>query len=130
MTLAVLGTLRGFASARSPQATAARVEVLQVRPNFYLIAGAGSKHRSPNWRQNGVVPRGHRVRLNDDGRVFAEIKKLTDKPIRFIINTSADADHVGGNEELSQAGQSLIPTARRDDEQRGAAAILAQENVL
>ncbi len=29
--------------------------------------------------------------------VIAEIRKLTDKPIRFIINTNADADHVGGN---------------------------------
>ncbi len=35
--------------------------------------------------------------------VIAEIRKLTDKPIRFIINTSADADHVGGNAAVVSA---------------------------
>jgi glyoxylase-like metal-dependent hydrolase (beta-lactamase superfamily II) len=73
-------------------------------------------------------------------QVLAAIRKLTDKPIRFIVNTSADADHVGGNEKLSKAGQSLIPTVNATTNTRtnggvsvdndGAAAILAQENVL
>ena len=35
--------------------------------------------------------------------VMAEIRKLTDKPVRFIINTSADADHVGGNAAVVSA---------------------------
>jgi glyoxylase-like metal-dependent hydrolase (beta-lactamase superfamily II) len=35
--------------------------------------------------------------------VIAEIRKLTDKPIRFIVNTSADADHVGGNAAVVSA---------------------------
>ena len=35
--------------------------------------------------------------------VIAEIRKLTDKPIRFIINTSADSDHVGGNAAVVSA---------------------------
>jgi cyclase len=29
--------------------------------------------------------------------MMTEIRKLTDKPVRFIVNTNADADHVGGN---------------------------------
>lgn len=29
--------------------------------------------------------------------LMTEIRKLTDKPVRFIVNTNADADHVGGN---------------------------------
>ena len=35
--------------------------------------------------------------------VVAEVRKLTDKPIRFIVNTSADADHVGGNAAVVSA---------------------------
>jgi glyoxylase-like metal-dependent hydrolase (beta-lactamase superfamily II) len=35
--------------------------------------------------------------------VMVEIRKLTDKPVRFIINTSADADHVGGNAAVVSA---------------------------
>ena len=105
------------------------LEVIQVRPSFYMIAGAGG-NIGVQLGQNGVV-------LVDAGsatmteRVLAEIKKLTDKPIRFVINTSADADHVGGNEALSRAGQSLIPNgAIVTTNNGGAASILAQENVL
>jgi NAD(P)-dependent dehydrogenase (short-subunit alcohol dehydrogenase family) len=32
---------------------------------------------------------------------------LTDKHIRFVIDTSADDDHTGGNENLSKAGWAL-----------------------
>jgi glyoxylase-like metal-dependent hydrolase (beta-lactamase superfamily II) len=35
--------------------------------------------------------------------VLAEIRKLTDKPIRYIVNTSADSDHVGGNAAMVSA---------------------------
>jgi glyoxylase-like metal-dependent hydrolase (beta-lactamase superfamily II) len=35
--------------------------------------------------------------------VMAEIRKLTDKPVRYIVNTSADADHVGGNAAIVSA---------------------------
>jgi glyoxylase-like metal-dependent hydrolase (beta-lactamase superfamily II) len=35
--------------------------------------------------------------------VMAEIRKLTDKPIRYIVNTNADADHVAGNAAVVSA---------------------------
>jgi cyclase len=35
--------------------------------------------------------------------LMAEIRKLTDKPIRYIVNTNADADHVSGNSALVSA---------------------------
>jgi cyclase len=34
---------------------------------------------------------------------MAEIRKLTDKPIRYIVSTSADVDHVGGNAAVVSA---------------------------
>ena len=35
--------------------------------------------------------------------MMTEIRKLTDKPVRFIVNTSADTDHVGGNAAVISA---------------------------
>jgi glyoxylase-like metal-dependent hydrolase (beta-lactamase superfamily II) len=35
--------------------------------------------------------------------VMVEIRKLTDKPIRYIVNTSADSDHAGGNAAVVSA---------------------------
>jgi cyclase len=34
--------------------------------------------------------------------IVAEIKKITDRPIRFLINTHHHGDHVGGNEAFRQ----------------------------
>ena len=94
----------------APQLTSASddIEVLQLQPNFYVIAGAGG-NIAVQIGADGVV-------IVDTGsaaaveQVLAQIQKLTRQPIRYIINTNADADHVGGNEKLSAAGQSIIPT--------------------
>ena len=82
---------------------------MQLRPNFYVIGGAGG---------NIVVQTGPEgVILVDSGstamadKVLATIRRLTPLPIRYIINTSMDADHVGGNEKLSKAGLSILPGA-------------------
>jgi glyoxylase-like metal-dependent hydrolase (beta-lactamase superfamily II) len=112
------------------------LEVVQIRPNFYVIAGAGG---------NIVVQIGPEgVILVDSGAtdkaepVLEAIRRLTPLPIRYIINTSMDADHVGGNEKLSKAGLSILPGAvaagagLSDDlvSNSGAASVLAHENVL
>ena len=34
---------------------------------------------------------------------MTEVRKLTDKPVRYIVNTNADPDHVGGNAALVSA---------------------------
>jgi glyoxylase-like metal-dependent hydrolase (beta-lactamase superfamily II) len=118
------------------QAQAVDLEVVQLRPNFYVIGGAGG---------NVVVQLGPEgVILVDSGsteradQVLAAIRRLTDLPIRYIINTSMDADHTGGNEKLSRAGLSILPGAvvagaGLDDDvvsNFGRASVLAHENVL
>ena len=127
-----LASLSPFAGAQGND-----IEVLQVRPNLYLIAGGGGNIGVQIGETGVVVVDTGSAGLS--GRILAEIKKLSDKPIRFIINTSADADHVGNNDKFAQAGQSLIPSppgaravgdGRITIDNEGAAAILAQENVL
>jgi cyclase len=118
------------------QAPAGDIEVVQLRPNFYVIGGAGG---------NVVVQLGPEgVILVDSGsteradQLLAAIRRLTDLPIRYIINTSMDADHTGGNEKLAKAGLSILPGAvvagaGLDDDvvsNFGRASVLAHENVL
>jgi cyclase len=54
------------------------------------------------------------------------------KPVRYIINTSADPDHVGGNERLARAGKTFTGGNVAGDiaDAGERAAIIAYENVL
>ena len=112
-------------------AAATSIETVRVRPNLYLFAGGGGN----------VV-----AQIGDDGvmmvdagaagsadAMLAALRRVTDKPIRYIINTNADADHVGGNASLSKAGRTIfnvgnnLATAMTNG---GAAGIIAFETVL
>src|SRR4030095_3190931 len=116
----------------APPTASGGLEVLQLRPNFFMIAGAGG-HIAVQTGEDGVVlvDAGLAARSDD---VLAAIRKLTTQPIRYIISTSADADHVGGNEALSKAGQTLFTAAGSialpGNYLGGAASILAAERVL
>jgi cyclase len=82
------------------------LEVLQLRPNFYMIAGAGG-NVGFQVGVDGVVVVDSGTASSADA-VVAAIKKVTIQPIRYVINTSADPDHVGGNATVAKAGQTLF----------------------
>jgi cyclase len=113
-------------------APSTNLEVLQLRPNFYMIAGAGG-NIGFQIGEDGVV-------VVDTGTasganaVVAAIQKVTAKPIRYIINTSADPDHVGGNAVVAKAGQTLFTgsggAGLAANFLGGGASILAVEEVL
>jgi cyclase len=98
--------LRAQQGQQTSTTDASDLEVLQLRPNFFMIAGAGG-NIGVQVGDDGVVVVDAGTAARADA-VVAAIKKLTSRPIRYIIDTSADPDHVGGNEALSKAGQTLF----------------------
>lgn len=125
---AALAAVSGLVAQQPPPA---HLEVLQVRPNFYMIAGAGG-NIGFQVGADGVVVVDSGSPASADA-VVAAIKKVTPQPIRYVINTSADADHVGGNEILAKAGKTLFTQGGigvNADFLGGAASILSVEQVL
>lgn len=76
------------------------IQALPVQGNVYLLAGAGG-NITVQVGKSGVL-------VVDTGngavtpQVLAAIRKLSDKPVRYIVNTAADADHTGGNENFAR----------------------------
>lgn len=125
---AALVTVSGLVA---QQPSGANLEVLQLRPNFYMIAGAGG-NIGFQIGVDGVVVVDSGSGASADA-VIAAIKKVTPQPIRYVINTSADPDHVGGNAALAKAGQTLFPGGGGGvsaDYLGGGASILSAEQVL
>jgi cyclase len=129
VALAAVAVLSHAAAQQSPDAN---LEVLQLRPDFYMIAGAGG-NIGVQIGADGVVivDSGSSARAND---VVAAIRKVTAAPIRYLINTSADPDRVGGNAIVAKAGQTLFTQTSgaglAANFSSGGASILSVEQVL
>ena len=100
-------------------------ETLQIRPNVHVIFGAGG-NITAHVGEDGVILVDAGVGTAAD-KVVAAVKAITSAPIRLVINTSADLDHVGGNDALAKTGTSVNPDGFSDEER---AIVLAHENVL
>ncbi len=111
--------------------SAADLEILPVQGNVYLLAGAGP-NITVQVGNSGVLVVDTPVAAMT-AQAVAAIKKLSEKPVRYIINTSVDADHVGGNESLarlfgSATTVSVVNTPGQSATQT--VAILAHQKVL
>jgi len=110
------------------------LDVVKVRRNFYMVAGAGGNIGVQIGSDGVVLVNTGTAQAAD--QVLAAIKKLTDLPIRYVINTDADAEFVGGNEKLAKAGYTIFTNALGNAgfasamTSGGAASILAHESVL
>ena len=122
----LLSGLAAPALAQAPTPAApAGLETIKVRDNVYAIFGAGS-NITVHVGEDGLI-------LVDSGttasaeQVVAAVKAISPQPIRLIVNTSADMDHVGGNEVVGAAGLEVNPDSFADEPH---ATVLSHENVL
>jgi len=85
---------------------AVQIKATQVAEGIYMLEGEGGNI--------GVSSGEDGVYLIDDQfapltpKIVAAVKAISDKPIRFLMNTHWHGDHVGGNENLGKAGVVII----------------------
>jgi glyoxylase-like metal-dependent hydrolase (beta-lactamase superfamily II) len=97
----------GFPATVLPQALpAGEVRAVKVQGNVYVIVGAGA-NIAAHVGEDGIL-------VVDTGaagqgeKVVAAVKALApDKEIRWVINTSPNADHIANNEVVSKAGRTV-----------------------
>jgi cyclase len=132
---AALGSIAcSVASLRAAEPDTGGIDVVQVRPNFYMLAGAGG-NIAVQIGSDGVVLVNAGTEAASE-KVLAALRKLTPLPIRYVIDTNAEADFVGGNGKLAKAGKTIFtnvlgnPALTEAMTNGGAAAILAHDSIL
>ncbi|MBS1857606.1 MAG: MBL fold metallo-hydrolase [Acidobacteria bacterium] len=78
----------------------------KVSANLWVIAGNGGNV--------AVMPTSEGVAIVDDKfaldapEIVAKVKTISDKPIRYVLNTHQHGDHTGGNEAMLASGAEVI----------------------
>ena len=101
-----------------------------VRDGIYMIVGAGG-NTTVQVGEHGVLVVDTKLATASDA-LLAAIRKISDKPIRYIINTHWHADHIGSNQTIAKAGSTIAGgnvSGAIADAGEGAA-VIAHENVL
>ena len=80
----------------------ADLETMRVQGNVHVVVGAGA-NITVQTGPLGVVVVDTGLPQHSD-RVLAAIRTLSNRSIRFVINTHAHPDHAGANEQLAAAG--------------------------
>ena len=105
------------------------LEVLPAQGLVYMIAGPGGNTTVQAGREAVVLVDTQTAEAGE--ALLDEIEALSPKPIRHIVNTSADAHHTGSNALLSRAGTYVRLMTTFDPRGLSAdAAIVAHINVL
>src|SRR5262245_43226267 len=108
------------------------VEVVPVRGNVHLVAGSGA-NISVQVDPDGLLVVDTSAAAMSE-KALAAIKTISDKPIRHIINTSADEHHTSGNENFSNAGRNVNAgiggRGGREPARLEGAPVIAHEQVL
>ena len=132
--IAALVLLGAAASTLAADGESGGLDVVQVRPNFYMIAGAGGNIGVQIGTDGVVLVNAGNAAAS--GKVLAALQKLTPLPIRYVIDTNADDDFVGGNANLAKAGKTIFTNVLGNQAlteamtNGGAASILAHDSIL
>jgi len=95
--LAILACLAaGFCFAQDRDFSKVQIKVTKVAATVYMLEGAGGNIGASVGDDGIVVVDDQYAPLAE--RIQAALKGITDKPVRFIINTHYHEDHTGGNE--------------------------------
>ena len=105
-TLAIATLASAPAAAQSPGLDTVQIQTERLAEGLYVLRGRGGNI--------GLAIGPEAVFVVDDQfapltpKILAAIAKLTDRPVRFVLNTHWHFDHTGGNENMGKAGALLV----------------------
>ena len=86
-----------------------QIKVAKVGGSVYMLEGAGGNIAASVGEDGIVVVDDQYAPLAD--KIQAALKGITDKPVRFVINTHYHFDHTDGNLAFAQGGAAVLALA-------------------
>jgi cyclase len=108
----------------------AELHVWPVQGNIYMLVGDGANMTLQVGKQGALLVNTGFDKMSD--KVIATIKKMSERPLQYIVNTNSYPDSTSGNEPVRLAGTTITGANVTNDirDSRDGAQILANENVL
>ena len=86
-------------------AAESEVHVVPVQGHVYMLVGAGANVAVQVGDDGILLVDTGTAQMSD--KVVAAVRTLSDKTIRYVIDTSIDADHSGGNQAIAKMGSTI-----------------------
>jgi cyclase len=105
LSFAALATV-AYAQAPQPDFSKVEIKTTKISDNFYTLDGQGGTI--------GVLVGADGIFMVDSQfaplsqKIAAAIHQISDKPIRFMVNTHVHGDHTGGNENFAKMGATIF----------------------
>lgn len=100
LMLAALVAIASMLAAQDQDFSKVQMKVTKVAGNVYTLQGAGGNIGASVGEDGIVIVDDQYAPLAD--KIKAALKGITDKPVRFVINTHYHEDHTGGNAIFQQ----------------------------
>jgi len=105
LAAAALGSLPSGAAAQVNFDTV-QVRTIPAGKGVYMLQGAGGNLALAVGQDGAFLVDDQFAPLTP--KILAAVKAVTDKPVRFVVNTHWHADHTGGNEGMAGAGALIV----------------------
>lgn len=100
--------LCGVAQGQGTDFSKVQIKVTKVSGNIYMLEGEGGNIAASVGEDGIVIVDDQFAPLAEKIQAALKDLKITDKPVRFVINTHYHGDHTGGNEPFANTGSTVI----------------------
>ena len=107
----VLGVLLGLGASvegQNQDFSKVQIKVTKVSGNIYMLEGEGGNIAASVGEDGVVIVDDQYAPLAEKIQGALKDLKVTDKPVRLVINTHYHGDHTGGNEPFANTGSTVI----------------------
>src|SRR5215472_12960845 len=91
-------------SQQEPDWSKVQIKVTRVSGNLYMLEGQGGNIAASVGEDGIVIVDDEFAPLAEKIQAVLKDLKITDKPVRFVINTHYHGDHTGGNPPFANGG--------------------------